>query len=107
MDEIPVEAGSIKKNKRGSDHDIDSVTLPEPGFAPSFRTARVVRKEMSKEAVTAPNSRNASNLTFLRIRACDIRSDYERLCCCREDCDKVPFLHDWKEGDGDDDSKIQ
>ena len=63
---------------------------------------------MSKEEVTAANVLNVSTLTLLRIRTRNLGSDYERLWWCSHvDCDKVPFLYDSKEGDGDDDSRIQ
>ena len=102
-----MQSGRIKKNKRGPERYFDGVTLREQGVGSSVRTARAVRTEMTKEEVTAANIRNASTLTFLRIRPRNIRSDYERLWRCHLYCDKVPLLNDSKEGDGDDDSRIQ
>ena len=61
---------------------------------------------MSKGEVTAVNVRGASTLTLLRTRARNIRSVYERLCGCHVDGVKVPLLYDSKEGNGDDDAKI-
>ena len=96
----------MKKNKRGSDGYVDGVTLPEPGVGTSVHTARAVRTEMSKEEVTAANVHTASTLTLLRIRALNIRSVYKRLWRCNVDDVKFPFLYDSKEGDDDDNSRI-
>ena len=85
---------------------MDGVTLREPGVGTSVHTARAVRTEMSKEEVTAANVRTASTLTLLRIRARNIRSVYERLWRCHVDGVKVPFLYDSKEGDGDENTRI-
>ena len=74
MSRIPVQGGRIKKNKRGSDHYVDGVTLCEPDVGSSVRIAHAVRTEMSKEEVTAANVRDASTLTVLRSRARSIRS---------------------------------
>ena len=107
MSGIPVRDGRIKKNKRGCDRYVDGVTLSEPGVGENIRTARAVRIEMSKEEVTAANVRNASTLTLLRIRARNIRSVYERLWRCHVDGNRVPFLYDSKEGNGDDNARLQ
>ena len=80
--------------------------LCEPGFGSSARAARAVRMKMSKEEVTAANVRNASTLILLRIRALNTRSVYERLWCSHVEGEKVPFLYDSKEEDGDDGSRI-
>ena len=107
MNKIPVKDGRIKRNKRGLDRYVDGATLCEPGVGESIRTARAVRIEVSKEEVTVANVRNASTLTLLRIRARNIRSVYERLCRYHVEFTRVPFLYDSKEGDGDDNERIQ
>ena len=95
------------KNKRGADRYVDGVTLRELEIRISIRTAGAVRTEMSKEEATAANVRDASTLTLLQIRARNIRSVYESLWRCHVDGVKVPFLYNSKEGDGDEDSRIQ
>ena len=106
MNRIPVQSGRIKKNKRGPERYVDGMTLREPGLRESVRSARAVRTEMSKEEVTAAKVRGTSTLTLPRIRAHNIRSVYERLWHCHVDGVKVPFLYDSKEGDGDDNARI-
>ena len=105
MNRIHVQGGRIKK--RGSDRYFDGVTLREPGVGEGIRIARAVRIGMSKEEFTAANVRNASTLTRLRIRARNIRSAYERLWRCHVDCNRVLFLYDSKEGDCDENARIQ
>ena len=107
MSALPVQNGRIKKNKGGVNRYVGDVTLHEPEFGVSVRTARAVRTEMSKEEVTVANVRDASTLTLPRIRARNIRSVYERLWRCHLDGVKVPFLYDSKEGDGEDDSRTK
>ena len=102
---IYVQGGRIKK--RGSDRFVDGFTPCEPGVGESVRTARAVRIEMSKEEVTAANVCNASSLTLLRIRTRNIHSVYERLWRCHVNCNRVPFLCDSKEVDGDDNARIR
>ena len=106
MTRIPGHSGRIKKNKRGSERYVDGVTLREPGIGSSVRTARVVRTEMSKEEVTAANVSDAYTLTLLRIRARNIRSVDERSWRSYVGGAKVSFLYDLKEGDGDDNARI-
>ena len=72
MSALPVRNGRIKKNKRSVDRYVDAVTLREPEFGVSVRTAPAIRTEMSKEEVTAANVRDASTLTLLRIRTRNI-----------------------------------
>ena len=105
LNRIHVQGARIKK--RSSDRYVSGVTLCEPGVGESIHTASAVRIEISKEEVTAANVRNASTLTLLRICARNIRSIYERLWRCHVDCNRIPFLYDFKEGDGDKNERIQ
>ena len=106
MSRIPAQGGRINKNKRGSDHYVDNVTLCESEVGSSVRTERAVRTEMSKEEVTAANVCNASTLTLLRIRARNIRDVFESFWGSYIGGEKIPFLYNSKEGDGDDISRI-
>ena len=69
MSGLSVQAGRIKKNRRGSDRYVDGVTLCEPGVGTSVHTACAVQTEMPKEGVTAANVRNSLTLTLLHIRS--------------------------------------
>ena len=106
---ILVQGRRIKKNKNCSDYYADGTTLCNPEIGEIIHTARAVRIEMSKQEVTAADVRNASTLTLLRIRARNISFVYERLCHFHVDGDKVSFLYDSKEmdGDGDGDSRLK
>ena len=104
MKRTHVQSGRIKKY--GSDRYVHGVTLCEP-VGERFRIIRAVRIEISMEDVTAANVRNASALTLLRIRARNTRSVYERLWRCHVDCNRVPFLYDSEEEDGDDNARIR
>ena len=106
MTRISVHSGRIKKNKRGSERYVDGVALREPGVGSRVHTARALRTEMSKEEVGAANVRDASIMTLLRIRARNIRSGYESLWSFYVDGVKDPFLYDSKEGDGDENARI-
>ena len=71
---LSVQAGRIKKHKRGSDRYVDGVTLHAPVVGTNARTALAVRAEVPKGEVTAANARDASTLTLLLIRARNIGS---------------------------------
>ena len=56
--------------------------------------------------VTSQNVKHASKLTLLRIRARDVRVQYERMWRCYANNHVQPFIYDSREGDGDIDEKI-
>ena len=106
MSGLSFQARKIKKNMSGPDRCTDGVTLHKQGVGASVHTARAVRTEISKEEVSTANVHNVSTLTLLRIRAQNLRSSYKRLWRSHVDFDKVPSLYESKEGNDDNDPRI-